>query len=123
VCRPSSLGKYIISDRPITEEEWTRERATVIDVTREVRTALVIRALGRITAVLPGPRWPRVFDADALGAFLDHARAMGMGLSDAGKWGRSRWSSRGFLTFGCLLCLAGRSFSALTASACNTPTA
>jgi hypothetical protein len=110
VCRPSSLGKYIISDRPITEEEWTRERATVIDVTREVRTALVIRALGRITAVLPGPRWPRVFDADALGAFLDHARAMGMGLSDAGKWGRSRWSSSGFLTSAaCSVWPAGRS--------------
>ena len=96
MCRPSSLGKYIISDRPITEEEWTRERATVIDVTREVKTALVIRALGRITAVLPGPRWPRVFDADALGAFLDHAREMGMGLSDAGKWAAHDGPVEGF---------------------------
>ena len=25
------LGKYIISDRPMSEEEWARERATVID--------------------------------------------------------------------------------------------
>jgi hypothetical protein len=25
------LGKYIISDHPMTEEEWARERATVID--------------------------------------------------------------------------------------------
>jgi hypothetical protein len=25
------LCKYIISDRPMTEEEWARERATVID--------------------------------------------------------------------------------------------
>jgi hypothetical protein len=25
------LGKYIISDRPMTELEWARERATVID--------------------------------------------------------------------------------------------
>ena len=25
------LGRYIISDRPMTEEEWARERATVID--------------------------------------------------------------------------------------------
>ena len=24
-------GKYIISDRPMTEEEWIRERATVVD--------------------------------------------------------------------------------------------
>jgi hypothetical protein len=24
-------GKYIIGDRPMTEEEWARERATVID--------------------------------------------------------------------------------------------
>jgi hypothetical protein len=29
------LGRYIISDRPMTEEEWIRERATVIDVTPE----------------------------------------------------------------------------------------
>jgi hypothetical protein len=27
------LGKYIISDRPMTEEEWARERADVIDDT------------------------------------------------------------------------------------------
>jgi hypothetical protein len=27
------LGKYIISDHPMTEEEWARERATVIDET------------------------------------------------------------------------------------------
>jgi hypothetical protein len=25
------LGKYIISDRPMTKKEWARERATVID--------------------------------------------------------------------------------------------
>jgi hypothetical protein len=25
------LGRYMISDRPMTEEEWARERATVID--------------------------------------------------------------------------------------------
>ena len=25
------VGKYIISDKPMTEEEWARERATVID--------------------------------------------------------------------------------------------
>jgi hypothetical protein len=25
------LGKYIISDKPMTEEQWARERATVID--------------------------------------------------------------------------------------------
>jgi hypothetical protein len=25
------LGKYMISDKPMTEEEWARERATVID--------------------------------------------------------------------------------------------
>jgi hypothetical protein len=25
------LGKYIISDRPMTEEQWIAERATVID--------------------------------------------------------------------------------------------
>jgi hypothetical protein len=28
-------GKYIISDKPMTEEEWIRERADVIDVTPE----------------------------------------------------------------------------------------
>jgi hypothetical protein len=26
-------GKYVISDKPMTEEQWTRERATLIDVT------------------------------------------------------------------------------------------
>jgi hypothetical protein len=26
------LGKYIISDQPMTEEEWARERADVLDV-------------------------------------------------------------------------------------------
>jgi hypothetical protein len=30
-----SIGKYIISDKPMTEEEWIRERATTIDVTPE----------------------------------------------------------------------------------------
>jgi hypothetical protein len=25
------LGKYIISDRPMTEEQWAKEHATVID--------------------------------------------------------------------------------------------
>jgi hypothetical protein len=25
------LGKYIISDQPMTEEQWAKERATVID--------------------------------------------------------------------------------------------
>jgi putative transposase len=29
------LGKYMISDKPMTKEEWTRERATLIDVTPE----------------------------------------------------------------------------------------
>jgi hypothetical protein len=29
------LGKYIISDKPMTEAEWARERATVIDVEPE----------------------------------------------------------------------------------------
>ena len=43
--RPSSLarrvadrgpiGKYIISDKPMTEEQWIRERAKTIDVTPE----------------------------------------------------------------------------------------
>jgi hypothetical protein len=26
-----AIGKYIISDHPLPEEEWARERATVID--------------------------------------------------------------------------------------------
>jgi hypothetical protein len=29
------IGRYIISDRPMAEVEWIRERATVIDVTPE----------------------------------------------------------------------------------------
>ena len=28
-------GRYIIADRPMTEEEWIREHATLIDVTPE----------------------------------------------------------------------------------------
>jgi hypothetical protein len=30
-----NVGRYIISDRPMTEEEWIRERALTIDVTPE----------------------------------------------------------------------------------------
>jgi hypothetical protein len=30
-----SLGKYIVSDKPMTEEQWALERADVIDVTPE----------------------------------------------------------------------------------------
>jgi hypothetical protein len=26
-----AVGRYIISDRPMTEEEWIRERATIVD--------------------------------------------------------------------------------------------
>jgi hypothetical protein len=29
------IGKYIISDKPMTEEEWIKERATVIDAEAE----------------------------------------------------------------------------------------
>ena len=29
------LGKYLISDKPMTEEQWAKERATMIDVTLE----------------------------------------------------------------------------------------
>jgi hypothetical protein len=29
------MGKYIISDQPMTEEEWAKERADVIDVEPE----------------------------------------------------------------------------------------
>lgn len=28
-----ALGHYVISERPLTEEEWTRDRATIIDAT------------------------------------------------------------------------------------------
>jgi hypothetical protein len=30
-----ATGRYIIADRPMTAEEWIRERAVVIDVTPE----------------------------------------------------------------------------------------
>ena len=29
------LGRYIVSDCPMSEDDWIRERATVIDVTPE----------------------------------------------------------------------------------------
>jgi hypothetical protein len=28
-----NLGKYVISDKPMSVEQWTKERATLIDVT------------------------------------------------------------------------------------------
>lgn len=28
-----ALGHYVISERPLTEEEWTKDRATIIDAT------------------------------------------------------------------------------------------
>jgi hypothetical protein len=31
----ATLGRYIISDQPMSEEQWIKERATVIDVTPE----------------------------------------------------------------------------------------
>ena len=37
------LGKYIISDKPMTEEQWARERATVIDA-EPVAAELIIFA-------------------------------------------------------------------------------
>ena len=30
-----TLGKYLISDKPMTEEAWAKERATLIDITPE----------------------------------------------------------------------------------------
>jgi hypothetical protein len=39
------LGKYIISDHPMTEEEWARERATIIDE-KVVERSLYERANG-----------------------------------------------------------------------------
>jgi len=45
------FGKYIISDQPMTEEQWTRERATVIDA-ESAREELVID--------LSRPKAPRV---------------------------------------------------------------
>jgi hypothetical protein len=35
ILRRLLAGRYIIADRPMTEEEWIRERATVIDVSPE----------------------------------------------------------------------------------------
>ena len=37
------LGKYIISDQPMTEEQWARERADVIDVERSDTPRVVSR--------------------------------------------------------------------------------
>jgi hypothetical protein len=31
------LGKYMISNRPMTEEEWAKERATVIEAIDEAK--------------------------------------------------------------------------------------
>jgi hypothetical protein len=44
-----AIGRYIISDRPMTEEEWIRERATLIDGVARTE----ISARSSITARLP----------------------------------------------------------------------
>ena len=72
----ATLGKYMISDRPMTEEEWIRKRAaTVIDVTPDG------------SAVIPRPRHLccGVFHDEALGVLLDQP-----GRLDVGQWRRSR---------------------------------
>jgi hypothetical protein len=33
-----TMGKYIISDKPVSEEQWTKERATLIDATPDDET-------------------------------------------------------------------------------------
>jgi hypothetical protein len=35
------LGKYLISDKPMSEEDWARERATVIDTTFDEASPLL----------------------------------------------------------------------------------
>jgi hypothetical protein len=48
------LGKYIISDKPMTEAEWARERATVIDVEPEKNNLTADReARDRSSPALP----------------------------------------------------------------------
>ena len=42
------LGKYMISDRPMTEEEWARERATVIDAEVQIGQDTVIAPFSSI---------------------------------------------------------------------------
>jgi hypothetical protein len=51
------LGKYIISDRPMSEEEWARERADVLDIEpalgdgrEELHRDAASRALPRTTS-------------------------------------------------------------------------
>ena len=46
-----TLGKYLISDKPMSEEDWAKERATLIDVTSEEdKLALPIERLGSTSA-------------------------------------------------------------------------
>ena len=35
-----TLGKYLISDKAMTEEAWAKERATLIDVTPAAQAAI-----------------------------------------------------------------------------------
>jgi hypothetical protein len=55
------LGKYIISDQPMTEEEWARERATVIDAEPVVTQETVTPALPKDQAASKKPNDTRGF--------------------------------------------------------------
>ena len=46
------LGKYLISDQPMTEEQWARERATVID--DDLPRVVIESARLEATPALPG---------------------------------------------------------------------
>ena len=49
-----SMGKYVISDKPMTEEEWIKERAVVIDAEATDVTPALEDQSGT-SPVLPSP--------------------------------------------------------------------
>jgi hypothetical protein len=63
-----AIGRYIISGRPMTEEEWVCERAVMIDVTPKKPDA----HLGGISPKLSGGFRPTIRRpiADEIGAFI-----------------------------------------------------
>ena len=52
-----AIGRYIISDRPMTKEEWVRERAVMIDVTPKKPDAHLGGAIMPMPGVVQVTRW------------------------------------------------------------------
>src|SRR4029077_16839156 len=52
-----TLGKYIISDKPMSEEQWTKERATLIEVTPDKGAEKYLLRLTRWCRPINPSKW------------------------------------------------------------------